>query len=253
MKTLILALFMLPSLALANLNVLTLSESNTINFNSKFTSSFVAKKQMEAMEKCLANPDSEINIVLYTPGGSVSAGQRFFDSLNALPCKFNTVTIFSASMGYQTVQNMDKRYIVPSGILMSHRAYISGLSGEIGGELDSILKLLNDNITELDKIAAKRTGLELKEYQNLIRDELWLTGEQAVNSNHADELVLVKCDQSLSGTYSDVVYTMFGQMLVEFSKCPIITGVISVSGNTYQESEVKDYYQNISKHIVTEL
>jgi ATP-dependent protease ClpP protease subunit len=233
--------------------ILTLSESNTINFNSKFTSSFVAKKQMEAMGKCLANIGSEINIVLYTPGGSVSAGQRFFDSLHALPCTFNTITIFAASMGYQTVQNLGKRYIVPSGILMSHRAYVSGLSGEIGGELDSIVSLLNTNVTELNQIAANRVGISLNKYEELIADELWLTGVNAVNNNHADELVLVKCDKTLSGTYVDVINTMFGQMQVEFSNCPIITGALSVFSSREKEQQIQDYYQNLSKHITTEL
>ena len=233
--------------------VLTLSESNTINFNSKFTSSFVAKKQIEAMSKCLSNIGSEINIVLYTPGGSVSAGQRFFDSLHALPCKFNTITIFAASMGYQTVQNLGKRYILPSGILMSHRARISGLSGEIGGELDSIIKLLNSNVKELNIIAANRVGLSLEKYEALIADELWLTGSEAESTNHADELILAKCDASLSGSYVDTVATMFGNLDVEFARCPIITGVLGVRRSRVSTNEVQEYYQNLSKYITTEL
>lgn len=254
MKKLLLALLLVPMLGFANPPILTLSDSNTINFNSKFTSGFVAKKQIEAMSKCLANIGSEINIVLYTPGGSVSAGQRFFDSLHALPCKFNTITLFSASMGYQTVQNLGKRYIVPSGILMSHRAFVSGLAGEIDGELDSIVKLLKTNVNELDKIAAKRVGLELKDYKNLISDELWMTGQQAVDMKHADELILAKCDASLNGTYIDTVYTMFGPLDVEFARCPIVTGILSIRrGSREAATEVVDMYQNIAKHIKTEL
>jgi ATP-dependent protease ClpP protease subunit len=233
---------------------ITLSKSNSINFNSKFTSSFVAKKQIEAMAKCLSNIGSEINIVLYTPGGSVAAGQRFFDTLNALPCKFNTITLFAASMGYQTVQNLGKRYIVPSGILMSHRAFVSGLAGEIDGELESIFSLLKTNVNELDKIASKRVGIELKEYKELIRDELWMTGHEAVSMKHADELVLVKCDSTLQGTYIDTVSTMFGPLDVEFAQCPVITGILSVRrGSRKARAEVIDMYQNIANHIKTEL
>lgn len=252
-------LLLLPVLAFAGegksdkLNTLTLSDSNTISFNSKFSSSFVAQKQVEALNKCLNNVGSEIYIVLYTPGGSVSAGQLFFDTLNALPCTFNTITIFSASMGYQTVQNLGKRYILPSGILMSHRAYVSGIGGEIDGELQSIVDLLKSNVDELDNIAAKRVGLETKQYKELIRDELWMTGSQAVKMKHADEVVLVKCDSSLVGTYSERIDTFFGSFMVEFSKCPIVTGILNVYGaNEKQHTEVLDYYSNLGKYITTE-
>jgi len=255
MKKLLTLMLLLPTLAMASSHkVLTLSDSNTIGFNSKFTSSFVAQKQIEALDKCLSNIGSEINIVLYTPGGSVQAGQLFFDTIKALPCKFNTITIFSASMGYQTVQNLGKRYILPSGILMSHRAYISGLSGEIDGELDSIVNLLKANVNELDKIASKRVGITLKEYKDLIRDELWMTGSQAVKMGHADEVVLAKCDSTLLGSHFDTVQTFFGPLQVEFSNCPLITGILSVSFAKKQaREEVLDRYQNISKYITTEL
>jgi len=156
-------------------------------------------------------------------------------------------------MGYQTVQNLGKRYILPSGILMSHRAYVSGLSGEIGGELDAIVELLKNHTEDLDKIAAKRVGITFEEYQTLIRDELWMTGEQAVSMNHADEIVLANCDTSLSGTYFETVRTFFGDFNLEFSKCPVVTGIISIRGANYaQQKQVREYYGNLSKYVTME-
>lgn len=253
-KLLLLALMILPTMGLASdKKILTLSEKNSITFNSQFTGSYVASKQMEAFEKCAINVGQEITIVLYTPGGSVSAGQLFFDTLNALPCKFNTLTVFAASMGYQTVQNLGKRYILPSGILMSHRAYVSGLSGEIGGELDAILNLLKTNVEDLDKVAAKRVGLTLKQYQDLVRDELWLTADNAVKTNHADEIVLARCDETLSGSYFRRFDTFFGSFDVEFSNCPLVTGVISVARASLKEERyIRNYYNNLSQHIKME-
>jgi len=136
---------------------------------------------------------------------------------------------------------------------MSHRARISGLSGEIGGELDSIIKLLNSNVKELNIIAANRVGLSLEKYEALIADELWLTGSEAESTNHADELILAKCDASLSGSYVDTVATMFGNLDVEFARCPIITGVLGVRRSRVSTNEVQEYYQNLSKYITTEL
>ena len=230
MKKLLAAVMLLPMLVFAvnKPRVLELNENNTISFNDEFNPMFVAKKQAEAINLCFNNIGKDINIVLYTPGGSIVAGQLFFDTLNALPCTFNTVTIFSASMGYQTVQNLGKRYIIPSGVLMSHRASVNGLSGELGGELDSIIGLIKDNVREMEIVASSRIGITLENYQEAISDELWLTGSQAVKQNHADELVLIRCDKSLSGTFTRIVNTFFGPLEVEFSKCPLITAPVNV-------------------------
>jgi len=259
MKKLLAAIMLLPMLAFAGSKprVLELNENNTINFNDEFSPMFVAKKQAEAISLCFSNIGKEINIVLYTPGGSISAGQLFFDTLNALPCTFNTITIFSASMGYQTVQNLGKRYIIPSGILMSHRASVSGLAGELGGELDSIINLIKDNVREMETVASNRVGITLEKYQSEISDELWLTGSQAVQKNHADEMVLVRCTKSLSGYTTRTVNTFFGPLRVKFSKCPLITAPIGIEISNERAAKAaarfESNFNNISNRIKTTL
>lgn len=253
MKKLTLLLLMLSGFVFGK--TINLDITNTINFNQSFTSSFVALKQVQAINLCSRNPGKEIYITLYTPGGSISAGQLFFDTLNALPCKFHTITIFAASMGYQTVQNLGERYILPSGTLMSHRASISGLSGELGGELDVIIKHLKDSVRDMEKTAASRIGSSLEDYKKSIRDELWLTGKEAIEGNHADKIALVSCDKSLMGTTKEVYNTFFGAYSVEFSNCPIITGPISVTPLS-SNSTVEDfltYRSTIMKKVKTSL
>jgi ATP-dependent protease ClpP protease subunit len=245
MKLLLAMMLLLPTLSFGK--TINLTDKNSINFNDSFSAQFVAKKQIEAINLCNKNGGNDIFIVLYTPGGSISAGQLFYDTLNALPCKFHTITIFAASMGYQTVQNLGRRYVLPSGTLMSHRASISGLSGELGGELDSILSLLNQNVTEMEVIASKRVGLSLKQYRSAISDELWLTGKSAVTSGHADEVALVSCGKSLMGTRMETVNTFFGKFLVEYSNCPIITAPLRVERGNGQK--FYDYLSNIKKRI----
>ena len=244
MKKLLAILLLLPTLAFAK--TINLDSKNTINFNQAFSGPYIALKQIEAINLCGKNVNSDIYIVAYTPGGSISAGQLFFDTLKALPCKFHTITIFSASMGYQMTQNLGKRYILPSGTLMSHRASVSGISGELGGELDSIIKNLTDSVTDLETIASKRVGITLEAYREAIRDELWLTAEEAVRLNHADEIVLVQCGKSLMGTHIEEVRTFFGTYSVEFSDCPIITSPLRVVGsNTTDIEKIQDYVMNI--------
>ena len=253
MKKLLLMLLILPTLAFAT-KTLNLSSKNTINFNQSFNATFVAKKQIEAISKCAINPKSEIYIVAYTPGGSIAAGQLFFDTLKALDCTFHTITIFSASMGYQMTQNLGKRYILPSGTLMSHRASVSGLAGELGGELDAVIKNLTDSVTEMEDVAAKRVGISLEKYREEIRDELWLTAEEAVKRNHADEIVLVTCDESLLGSSIETYNTFFGPLDVEFSDCPIIVAPLSVKASNYENViKFEKYFNNITKRVKASL
>lgn len=255
MKKLLAILMMLPILAFGK--TITLSSSNTINFNQDFNAMFVAKKQIEAITKCAANIGSTINVVLYSPGGSISAGQLFFDTLNSLPCKFDTITVFGASMSYQTTQNLGRRYIISSGTLMSHRASLGGLSGELGGELNQVIRYYTQMVKEMEIIAANRVGITLEKYQEAIRDELWLTAKEAVKLNHADEIVDVVCDKSLMGTHVEVIRTFFGSFDVEFSNCPIVVAPLNASPSNNTEVregyDFNNYFNNINRRITLKL
>lgn len=208
-------------------DTIVLNDKNTVVLNQKVNGSTVAKVQNKLYE--LADKTSnDLYLVLYTPGGSVTAGMQLIDTIKSLKNKVHTITIFAASMGYQIVQNADKRYILPSGNLMSHRPFISGLSGSFPGELNTRLAFYEKMTKLLDIQAAKRVGISLKDYQALIHNEYWVTGSNAVIDKHADEVILARCDKSLSGTYFEVIRTFFGAYNVEFSKCPLITGILSV-------------------------
>lgn len=230
---------LLPTLAMAQLNTINLTDKNTISFNEQFNAMTVAEKQSELFNLAASSQEKDLYLVMYTPGGSVSAGALFIDTARALGKNIHTITIFSASMGYHTVQGLGKRYILPSGVLMSHRAYVSGLAGQFPGELNQRVSMLMKSTEDLDKIAAARVGLSLKEYKATIHDELWLTGADAVARGHADEVIQATCDASLNGTYSKVFNTFFGPVNVEFAKCPLIVGPISINGSNEAVLEVK--------------
>jgi ATP-dependent protease ClpP protease subunit len=198
-----------------------LSDSNTVIFRSAFTPEYVAEKQIEILTKSVTS--STINLVLDTPGGDVGSGALFIDTINGLGINVNTITIFAASMGYITAQNLSgKRYILPSGTLMSHRAKIGGIDGQLPGESNTRLKFYQDFVERLSKGAANRVGISYKKYMSQIQDELWLVGDKAVKAGHADEVVLIKCDASLRGTEDIIVKTMLGSFNVTYSKCPLI-------------------------------
>lgn len=210
------------------LKVLTLRPDNTLIFNEVVTDDSVAKFQLKLNEMSNKLPASqEIILVLYTPGGSVDAGMLLIDSVKAVPQKVKTLTIFAASMGFQFVQNLDERMIIPSGVLMSHRATL-GLQGELDGEFDVRLNSIRRQVRYMDQIAANRMKMPLDAYKNLIRDEYWVHGFESVEDRAADKLILARCGKEMTGTEEKEIPTFFGPITVVFSKCPLITAPLEI-------------------------
>lgn len=218
-----------------------LEKSNTVSINSAIDEASVAQASSELQKLC-NDHKKDIYLVLYSPGGSVTDGSMFIDFVKALPCKVHTIPLFAASMAYQITQSLGTRYVIPSSILMSHRASLSGISGQLPGELLSRISFYSDMIIELEAKTAKRLGMSLKEYQALIYDELWLTAYKALKGNHADKLEKVRCGKSLMGTKT-ALYSLgfFGSVEVTVSKCPLIIGPLEISNPEAKDEANKHF------------
>ena len=203
-----------------------LTENNSVIFNQAVSGEFASKKALEVIIK--SKKASPLYIVLDTPGGSVAAGMTFIDTVKALGVPVHTITIFAASMGYQFVQELGTRYIMPSGTLMSHRGAVGGLSGQVPGELNSRLMHIQSVLNGMSERAANRISMTKKEYDQAIINELWVSGAEAVSSKQADYVANVRCDKSLvEGTYVEAFHTPFGSVNVTFSKCPLVSYPLS--------------------------
>lgn len=220
---------LLASFSAPSANIV-LTSKNSVSFNHQVDDIYVSKKMQEIMLKIQTLPATQpLYIVLDTPGGSVMAGNQFIDFVKSTKRPIYTITIFAASMGYQIAQELGKRYITNTGMLMSHRGAVSGLSGQVPGELNARLGMLQDLLEGMNVRAAKRVGMTVEAYQAAIINELWINGENAVKANHADEIASAVCDSSLSGTYSESVATLFGTVFLEFSNCPLISAPVGFS------------------------
>lgn len=209
---------------------LVLTSSNTITFRGAVSPQTVAKAQLEILAMSAKLPASAtIYLVLDTPGGDVNAGREFIDTVNSLPQEVKTVTVFAASMGFQFVQHMGERLILPSAGLMSHRARLGGIGGEIPGDLVTRLNYIANSLEKLDAHDAARMGMSLEAYQELIRDEYWVDGQDAVRDRAADRLILSRCDGTFKGTEKVFLGSMFGvNVFGIMSKCPLITAVLEI-------------------------
>lgn len=215
---------------------ITLSSDNTLVLSEAFTSQSTTKL-MEKASKMDANLKSgyPVYLFMYTPGGSIQAGLELIEFFQGLNRPVHTITLFSASMGFQTVQHLGERYIMKYGVLMSHKARGS-FSGEFGGgisQLDSRYQLWLRRIELMDKQTVKRTeGKQtMKSYIEAYTPELWLNGEEAVRKGYADKVATVKCDLSMKGSHEKAFNLGFVTIIVEFSDCPLKTGPLSIRAN----------------------
>jgi ATP-dependent protease ClpP protease subunit len=206
-------------------NVLVLSDKNTVSLHLPITDSSVTKVQLELLKKSNSlKKNSEIFLVLNSPGGDMDAADSLVRFAKGLPQKVNTVSLFSASISFIISQRLNTRYVTESSVLMSHRTVVSGIVGEVPGSFISKVNVMLQSIFELEEEVATRGGYSLSTYRKLIADQLWMNGKSAIRLGFADKLVTLRCDKSLSGRGPEEI-TDFGsaKAILIFHKCPLIT------------------------------
>jgi hypothetical protein len=129
-------------------------------------------------------------------------------------------------MGFITVQHLGKRFIMPHGTLMTHKAS-GGFQGEFPGQLDSRYEYYLRRINTMEKQIVKRTNGKhtLESYRNLMENEYWCDGQDCVNQGFADAVAYVKCDSELmiKGIYTKT-FSFFGRKFkvnIEKNNCPL--------------------------------
>lgn len=225
------------------LEIIVLSQDNSVTLDSVYDDQSVQQvmRELQALSN-KAPKSSTLYLILNTPGGSVLSGIKLISFIKALPQKVKTITIFAASMGFQTVQQLDERLIVQGGTLMSHPASF-GVQGSTTYQVKSRYNYIMSIVDDLDRYAAARMNMDYQDYQDLVHDEYWAYDKVAVRDSAADRRILAKCGSYSKPTKSLIVATIFGDFKVEIPSCPIIPGYVSISApsNVKQDSEVAEY------------
>jgi ATP-dependent Clp protease protease subunit len=233
LKSLLITLGLILSCQAFAADSVVLTKDNTIAINDVFwsdTVSVIIKKAKELDARVQSS--DPIYLVINSPGGSIDAGLELIENLKSLKRPVHTISIFSASMGFQTVQGLGDRLVLANGTLMSHRAR-GGFYGEFPGQLDTRYQYYLKRVLRMDELAAKRSGgkLTLDAYHRLIQDEYWCDGQDCVNQGLADRVTSAQCDKSLEGTsqvsvFQDIFMGHTIELKAEYDNCPLNTNAL---------------------------
>ena len=141
---------------------------------------------MNAAENAVDVLEIEIN----SPGGSVFDGYTIYQEIQSLKDRGvvvnATITGMAASMASVICMACNKVSIVPHGRMMIHDAS-SGFSGN-AEQMRKQADLLDSISADIANIYAARTGKEVSEIRDMMKNETWMNAEATVENGFADEV-----------------------------------------------------------------
>ena len=136
------------------------------------------------------DPDSDICLLINSPGGSVVAGLAVYDIMALVPNDVATVaTGFAASMGQILLcaGTPGKRYALPNAEVVMHEgsAGLGGSAADIAIQADNLTATLD----RMRGIIAKHTGHTVEEVVRDVGRDRWFDAEQARDYGFVDHVV----------------------------------------------------------------
>ena len=144
----------------------------------------------QMLQLSLEDPDSDICLLVNSPGGSVMAGLAVYDVMQLIPNDVATVAVgFAASMGQVILcgGTPGKRFVLPNAQIVMHE----GSAGLGGSAADVAIQAANLDATldRLRRIIARHTGQSMETIVRDVGRDWWFDAEEAVEYGFADQLV----------------------------------------------------------------
>ena len=135
------------------------------------------------------DPDTDIDIYINSPGGSVSAGLAMYDVMQIVKCDIATICVgWAASMGAVLLAGgtHGKRYALPNARVMLHQ--VAG--GYQGTFADARIQLeeMNKAHEKLMEIIAKHSGQDIDRVRKDCDRDYWLSAAEATEYGIIDKV-----------------------------------------------------------------
>lgn len=209
-----------------------LDEKNTIVLRGEVTPESTAKVAADL----LSHPDKTVYLYISSPGGSVEAGLALIDIIKNSGKNVKCIAGFAASMAFAILQVCDERLVLERSVLMQHVPSY-GLEGEAPNNL-SMVQFITRMTKKLDEDQAKRIGMTVEAFRAKIRDDWWLFGSEAVESNVADSVVAASCSPSTTKRREkETIRTPAWTAEVEWSGCPLIEVPVKINADNELSEE----------------
>ena len=141
------------------------------------------------------DPDKDISLYIYSPGGSVTAGMGIYDTMQYIKCDVSTICVgMAASMGAFLLAGgaKGKRMILPNAEVMIHQP-----SGGAQGQATEI-QITAEWILRTKKNLAKILAENCKQpFEKVMADterDYWMSAEQALEYGLVDHIFQKRTD-----------------------------------------------------------
>ena len=187
-----------------------------------------------------------VNIMINSPGGSISDGNIIIEqikNMNQSNVKINCISEFAASMAFIITQACPNRLGLSSSVMMQHQMSL-GINGEFN-RISSYLDYINNMRNDIDSMQSTRLGMVLKDFQERVKDEWWVYGSDNIKHNILDNIVIVKCSNSLNN-FEDMVKinSFFGEVILTYVGCPLTREPSKIVWNNIKKTEALELAYN---------
>ena len=136
------------------------------------------------------NPKKEISMYINSPGGVVTSGLSIYDTMQFIRCPISTTVMGqAASMGslLLTAGAKGMRFALPHSSVMVHQP-----SGGFQGQVTDILihaRNVENLRKRLNEIYVKHTGRSIKEVEDALERDNFMTAEEALKFGLIDKIL----------------------------------------------------------------
>ncbi|HEQ4767851.1 TPA: head maturation protease, ClpP-related [Streptococcus pyogenes] len=185
----------------------------------------------------LPEDSSDIILEVNSNGGLVTVGSEVYTALRNYKGKVTAeITGMAASAASVAVMGADKVVMSPTAQMMVHKALFNWVAGN-SDDLDKASNALKSSDKAIVNAYVAKTGLSEDEIMNLMRNETFMSAQDAVEKGFADEVMSFEAvasidNQMLPQAVIDDYYTNrskrkqeISNMLLEIEKEEILQGL----------------------------